>query len=459
MNINKFIGFCGMFAFLFFISSCEIDPDLNIDPNNPVDVSISQLLPTAQIGTFIAYSSNNARMSSMWMQQHSGLARQYFTIEGYNMVESDVNLDWARAYADGLADFQRLIEKSESLEGTRHYAGIAKINTAMILGVLTDLFGDIPYSTAFKGADGETKATFDSQQDIYASIQTLLDEALEDLQAESPITPESDDLIYGGNIGKWTAAANVLKARYHIHLSKVNGASAYTDALAALDAGGFSNTGDNANATFYSSGGNENLWFRFYSNRGTDMGAGEFGVNLLADNNDPRLSTYYKPDASGAIRGCPPGGGDVSVSTTGDAFAGIAATAPLITFEEQKFIEAEAAFQTGDTERAATAYNEAVTAAIDLHGGADSIFLANNAMETGATISAEKISEQKYIALFTQIEVYNDWRRTGYPDLNSRLAANADASEIPRRFPYPLDERLYNGENLPTAGTRVWWDQ
>ncbi len=48
----------------------------------------------------------------------------------------------------------KLIEdKAAEAAGASAYVGVAKIMTAMYLGVLTDHFGDIPYTDALQGAD------------------------------------------------------------------------------------------------------------------------------------------------------------------------------------------------------------------------------------------------------------------------------------------------------------------
>jgi hypothetical protein len=64
---------------------------------------------------------------------------------------------------------------------------------------------------------------------------------------------------------------------------------------------------------------------------------------------------------------------------------------------------------------------------------------------------------QKYIALFTQLEVYNDWRRTGFPTLTKATGA---VTEIPRRMPNVLTERLYNSNAtlVSDMSVPVWWD-
>ena len=64
---------------------------------------------------------------------------------------------------------------------------------------------------------------------------------------------------------------------------------------------------------------------------------------------------------------------------------------------------------------------------------------------------------QKYIALYADPEVFNDWRRTGIPELDPNTG-----SQIPRRLPYAEQTILLN-DNTPspadlTIFSRVWWD-
>ena len=71
----------------------------------------------------------------------------------------------------------------------------------------------------------------------------------------------------------------------------------------------------------------------------------------------------------------------------------------------------------------------------------------------------EEIMTQKYIATFGQLETYHSWRRTGIPDIPPN--PNGAVNEIPRRFPYSVEEQLYN-PNMPTGVSitdRVWWDE
>ena len=121
-------------------------------------------------------------------------------------------------------------------------------------------------------------------------------------------------------------------------------------------------------------------------------------------------------------------------------------------------MEAEANLGT-DKAGAATAFNEAVIAHITKVTGAapSSGYIAANASETSSTITLEKVMNQKYISLFTQLEVYSDWRRTGFPTLTKATGATI---EIPRRLPNILEERQYNGNAtiVSDMSIPVWWD-
>jgi len=92
-------------------------------------------------------------------------------------------------------------------------------------------------------------------------------------------------------------------------------------------------------------------------------------------------------------------------------------------------------------------------------GAADTAYSNMYANENNATITLEKIMDQKYIAMFGQCEAWADWRRTNMPALTPN--PNAQITEIPRRLPTVIEERLYNS-NAPSntdITAPVWWDE
>lgn len=440
------------------VTSCKkwIDPDINKDPNKPTDVSMALLMPSAQTGLGYAVGGDVKYAASMWMQQMAGGANQPLAYDRYVFTQSDVDNMWKWAmYAGCMKDMSDIMKKAEEMKAP-WYGGIAKIMMAYSLGVMTDLWDKIPYSEAFQG-DGDLTPAYDDQQKVYATINTLLDGAITDLsqpEGANLYWPGGEDFIYAGDPAMWTMAAYSLKARFALHLAKRNGATAYTDALAAL-ANGFTGNSDDMVIPFGSAYNEQNPMFQFSDQRPGDIVVGAYLVDSMIAHADPRLPLFV--DTTGGAAGSHAGLGE-GASLWGPYYASANSPVPLITYVELKFIEAEARFQTADLPGAATAHNDAVAASLAKFGLTDPAYIAAYGSETAASITLEKIITQKYFALCYQLEVYNDYRRTGYPVLVP--ATNGVISAIPKRYPYPTSERLYNGENCPDVNisTKVWWD-
>jgi hypothetical protein len=436
--------------------SCEkwIDPKMNVDPNNPTDVAMPQLV--APIEANLAYITGGeiARWDCVWMQQIAGIQSQSAENDIYTLGESDVNNAWSyNLYCPGMISTKILIDKATS-NNSPHYAGIGKILMAYHLGVTTDQWGDIPYSDAFNGLKLEFQPKYDTQEQIYATIFKLLDEAISDLGASSSLfSPDAEDLIYSGDLSKWIKTAYALKARYNMHLAKRNGSSAYSNALAAVGSS-FTSNDDDFKFVFGSAYNNSNPIYQSEQERPGYYSASATYMDMLSAVNDPRKEVYF----DGTV-GSKPGEPNADAAVIGSAYASSESPVYLISFAELKFIEAEARFKLNASDPlVVTAYNDGLKASLEREGVYDDTWFNANKI-TPADISLEKIMNQKYLSSFLQIETWSDWRRTGYPSL--ALATGAVTSEIPRRLPYPNDERLYNGVNMPQGMTllsHLWWD-
>ena len=193
------------------------------------------------------------------------------------------------------------------------------------------------------------------------------------------------------------------------------------------------------------------------------MRVNEFFVNLLKSKNDPRIPIFIGTNPGGNYAGAPMGSTNPSAySYLGPYFSRNNAPLPLVTFEEAKFIEAEAQFRKGNKTEAATALNTAIKLSVEKVTGTaipDSYKTAE-ASETGQSITLQKIMTQKYIGMFTQPEVWCDWRRTNIPALTPFAGATGQ-NNIPRRLPVAQSERV-NNPNAPipvSIVTPVWWDE
>lgn len=445
-----------LFVSVFLFSSCEkwIDPEMNVDPNNPTEVAMAQLI--APIETNLAYvvGGELTRYSSAWMQQIAGLQSQSGEVDLYIIGESEVNDAWSyNLYAPGMINSKILMEKAAA-SNSPHYAAVGKILMAYHLGITTDLWGDIPYSDALKGDKNEFKPKYDTQEKIYTTIFELLNGAITDLQsAKSVYAPGAEDVIYEGDLTKWKKTAYALKARYSLHLAKKKGATAYSDALTAI-ANAYQSNDDDFKLIFGSAYNNANPIYKSEQERPGYLCANSTYIAWLKEKNDPRLLVYFDGSVGSAA-----GENNANASKIGAAYASDVSPIYLISYAEIKFIEAEASLKTNDKVRAANAYNDALKASLQREGVMGDGIWFNSQKLSAETITLEKIMNQKYLSSFLQVECWSDWRRTGFPAIIK--PAGAVTSEIPRRLPYPDDERLYNGDNMPsglTITSRVWWD-
>lgn len=426
--------------FLFGFSSCEqYFGDTNVDPDNPLEVPPSASLPAAQVRLAFMVGGDASRISSVLTQHVQGTARQFAVIQNYGFTGTDVNALWNNAYSGVLQDLKR-VRMSAAQINSNHHIGIAHILEAYTLLLVTDLFGDIPWTEALQGLDN-LNPTFDTQESIYNAVFEKIDQGIASLALDPGLTPPtSDDIIYGGDVARWNEFAYTLRARAFLHLGLVDNSN-YTKALTAL-MNGFSNSTSDGKLAFETSSNNA-PWFQFNIERG-DIEINANYVTLLTGFNDPRLSLFNNPFDGNASH---------PYFTPNQA-------QPLLTYTEAKFIEAEARMQTeGATAATHQAYLDAIASSFAETGySADyATYIAQPSVDPGsAALTLNEIITQKHIALFTSHEVYNDWRRTGIPALTPN-----SGTEVPTRFPYPNAEIQYN-PNAPTTATlfdKLWWDR
>lgn len=445
-------------VFVLILSSCEkwIDTDLNTDPDSPADVPMNLMLPAIQQALGYNMAGNDfVRTTNIWMQQFDGVDRQSYTEARYQLLPADVNNIWNTIYTSIFMNSKVLIDKAENTVGSEspHNAGVGKVIIATTLGISTDLFGDMPYSDAFKGTENVLKPAFDTQQKLYETINELLDAAITDLGSTANKVSVGGDVVYAGNVAKWKKAAYSIKARHALQLALKNGNAAYTAALTAA-ANGFSSIADDYMVPWNAD--NHNPIFQFMEQR-TDIRMGATLVDLMKVNNDPRLPFYAARDGAGNYTGSVIGSQDAEASYPGTYIAGMTAPSVIMSYSELKFIEAEANLRLGQTAPAQAAFEAAVAASVlKVTGVANTAWL--NANVNGVTVTLDLLLTQKYIATFGTNQAYADYRRTGIPSLV--IPAGTVLPAVPTRYPYAQDEITYNGANVPTVAIsdKLWWD-
>ncbi|MCB0374300.1 MAG: SusD/RagB family nutrient-binding outer membrane lipoprotein [Sinomicrobium sp.] len=483
-------------AMILLFSGCDDFLGDNIDPNKFAleDLAPSDLLPTS------IYSTSQAHYSVAFaMCQYSQQLASYFSPGIDTQEETQISGGWSTIYLGSLADIKSLTILADR-DNSVYYNGIAKILQATNLGLATDQWGDIPSSAATKGEEDFTPS-YDSQEEVYSQINTLLDDAIMLLSGQdaSGLNIGEDDLIYGGNASKWIRAAYALKARYAIHLTEIDQNQAVADALANI-ANAFQSNADDYQLMY-----NTRIFNPWHSGVALSNNTGNLSV-LLSDqlvslmdgtsfpfaaiSVDPRLelissiNPVTETDYVGAVNGtggAAAGGGSATADLGVDDFYS-SQTAPLImmSYSEQKFIEAEALFlqnggtttSVGTTASAYNAYLEGIAANMDKVGVAAAdrdAYLADASVAVGeGNLTLALIMREKFIATFLNAESFVDLRRYDFdPDVFAGLELPANHNEAlsgewVRRAQYPSSEQTRNGSEvqqvMQAISVGVWWD-
>lgn len=415
------------------LATCDFIDPTGVNPNSVPTATVDQLFTGIQVNSFYLTESQIARIASIWTQQMAGTDRQFAILDGYVLTEEDADGEFTSFYVGGgLIDLRKAIALAEE-EGRRPYAGILKTYQAYLFGTAASIFGDIPYSQA--ATPGVDAPGLDPQADVYAAVQTLLDEAIVDLGVDGA-GPGPVDLSFGGDVARWTAVAHTLKARFHLHWAEVDGTPAYQAALAEAEQGIGSAAG--TWKARHSGAATENdLWFQFMRDRSGYISSGDYLVPAMVADADPRLPLYFSQASGGGYVSR-----DSQLSPTGYGAADF--DFPIVSCAENAFIEAEAEYALGD-QPAARAAADAGLACQEAELGVDLSAIAADIGGRSGQALLDRILGQKYVAEFLNIEAYNDYKRTCRPAIVER------AGGMPGRLFYGQQERQSNPNIMAPA--------
>ncbi len=460
------------------LASCKKDfEQINKNPNNLTEAPYTNVLAGAELR--LAQSMEDGlgfSHSSLWAQQ---LARNAY-FEGDRYAPRDPSGSWSGMYQ--VATNLNNLDQS-SPEATPKRKAVAKILKAYTMQVITDLWGDVPYSDAFKGKGENFTPKYDAQRDIYMALIEDLKKA-SNLLATDPGTSTVDglgsgDFIYSGSAAKWKKFVNSLLLRMYIRLS---GSSSATDQQIAkagvegilnnpTDFPIFTSRSDEATFKYYlTTTGERNPAYNSHKSNPFTV-ISKLMTTTLKDRNDPRLNIYADSAKNTTLadrfQGLQNGAAAVPVKNDipaiGVKFIG-AGTIPtvLMSYSEVLFIIAEAAnrgWSTGSY-TTQTAYEAAITENMSKNGVSSSAittYLAHNLVNIN-TVSdkAKAIAEQKWLALYMQgVEAWAEARRTGVPVLIESPTSPYSGIGTPTRFPYPAIEVATNSANLSSAQSGV----
>jgi hypothetical protein len=498
---------CVILLFSLMLSSCTKDfQEINTDPNNTPNALPQQLLAPALVSTVHLNMIRNRNFNNELMQITVDMSDADGKVFRY-----DYRNNWSDYLYNGwyseLTNFKDLHKvASEPLNYNRSYMAISLICQAWIYSLLTDTYGDVPFTESNMAREGILEPKFDRQRDIYIGILQFLEEANTLLKENDAIVASSDP-VYNGNINGWRKFGNSLALRLLLRISgKAEVSTVAADKIRMIvdNPADYPIMTNNSESAILEWTGVAPYTSPFITVREQDfrgVSIASFFIDNLVNWNDPRIDLSYGSGsptltnrwgiapAQGAFAGVPSGyspgnnppkksyfysmthNGGTGPTLQTEPLAGM-----IMNYAELQFILAELALKgiiTGDAE---SFYNNGVLSSISLWLPNWSVpvttYLQNADMQWSTAVSfddkMERIHLQKYYALFlNDLQQWFEYRRTGHPVLPQGDGLRNNGV-MPARMSYPVYVQSTNPTNYQIAlenqgpddiSTQVWWQK
>ena len=474
--------------------SCTADFDeINTNPNQPESVMPGSLIPNI-IRTVVSDQVGDSWSPGNLVVQYTAEIRD----PGADRYVWGSFGTWNTMY-NILRDVNNVIQAGRDMNQPNIEA-VGLIMKSYIYQILTDCYGDIPYSEAQKGKSDQVYfVAYDPQEEVYAGL-------LSDLrQANSLLAEEAGaidgDILYDGDVLKWKKFANSLQLRLLMRQSnQIDPSQEIANIINNPNDFPIMESNDD-NAVLEYLNASPNLFPIANTREGSwlDRRLSKTFADKLNEINDPRLPIFAQP-TNASLEAFNNGEGplvwagvrngetdenlgsniDDEVSQLGSIYyvqqgSAVPADGLILTYAEVQFILAEAiskGYVEGD---AAAAYESGIRASVEYYGSVSGenivvtdAYLSDPNVQFNDDNALELIGVQKWINFyFNGLEGWFEWRRTGIPELNAAIV-NANNDVIPVRFQYPIDQQTLNETNYQMAisnqgsddiNTKVWWDQ
>jgi hypothetical protein len=492
MNMKQYIISLAAGALLLTSCSKELQR-VNTNPNNLETPDATTLLSNTIVTEFYNNASISWTLANGYDQYMTFSSSYYNQPTRYSPVSNSPY--WTSMY-EAARDANTLYNTGVSKNNAFLQAAALTLRS-YAFAQLTELWGDIPFTQALQGSTGSYTPAYDNQQVVYtdatAGILPSLRRA-DSLLKANPTGLLGGDLLFNASTASWRRFINALRLRYLLRISSKMDPSAEMQAIvsdgtlmqSAAQSAALTlpttvpynfvslteRTGDfqvkYMNSvlynTFVNTGDSTRIQAYFAKNpNNTSQSGFNFtyygGMPLVIDADGTQTATSSNFNAS-------------FVSGTNKGLI----KARLMTYAEQEFILAEAAikgFVSGD---AANYYNNGVNGAfaeIGITDASGSNYLGHAGVSfdnSSTAASLQQIIIQKWLVNINNgFEGWIEFRRTGYPALQSGGTVNLNNGAIPTRFLYPTDEVTINAKNYKAelanmGGTEIttykaWWEK
>lgn len=220
-------------------SSCSDSymEDLNTDKSKANSIDPNAQLTTAELQTYGDLGMVEIYRNYLYAftQQLMGCWNTTNYGGRHTVDNNEMGRIWTSFYPKAIKNLTDAIHRSAEDGNMKNINAILRIYRVYMMSVITDIYGDAPYSEAGLGYLKEIyNPKYDTQEDIYNDFFTELKDAASALDAANDRI--TGDVIYNGDVAKWIKLANSLRLRYAMRISDVAPEKArkeFEDALAS----------------------------------------------------------------------------------------------------------------------------------------------------------------------------------------------------------------------------------
>ena len=222
-HLYKFSAIAG----LLLLTGCKDLTEINQNPNeltddkvNPAYVLTSVLSGSASELSDITFAGNVTQRVVPEAMQYTQRDFLEYSITN-QFAWTPLSFDYRGLYLP-LANANYLETRASGNADSLFIKGTSKVMQAFWFGLQTSMWGDVPYSEAFKGT-ANLQPAFDEQKNIFAGLLKDLDEANSVLERAGTVQSavmKKADILYAGDLLKWRKFANSLRLRYLMRVSE-----------------------------------------------------------------------------------------------------------------------------------------------------------------------------------------------------------------------------------------------
>ena len=219
----KKLFYIAVMAFAFVSCSDKVYEDINTDPtkSHTLDPSYQLAYAEKQIFGDMNYVDVHRLYTYAFTQQLMGCWNTTNYGGQHRVDDQEMGRPWNNLYTGAFRNLTDAMANTKDVEKQKNIYAALSIFRVYVASLLTDFYGDVPYSEAgLSYLNNITQPKYDTQEEIYKSFFAELKAAVA-LFDKSANAIENDPM-FNGDIEKWKHFANSLRLRYAIRISDVD---------------------------------------------------------------------------------------------------------------------------------------------------------------------------------------------------------------------------------------------